>query len=225
MRPRLHAVLVDLDGTLLDTAPDFVLVINRLLAEHARAPLPAAAIRETVSDGSHGMLRRAFGIGADEPAFGPLRARLLELYAANLLVETVPFPGIAALLAMLGARGLGWGVVTNKPHHLAAPLLERARLAPAPGVLVCPEHVRLTKPDPEALLLACARLGCGPREALYVGDHPRDIEAGRRAGMPTVAAGWGYLADGERAEEWQADFIARSVPELQAILERHFLQE
>jgi len=219
----LRAVLFDLDGTLLDTAPDFYTVTNRLLAEEGRGPMPWAVLRAAVSSGSRALVERGFGIGEADPAFARLRARLLELYAANLLVDTTPFPGMTGLLAALAGRGLAWGVVTNKPEWLAAPLLERARLDPPAAVLVCPDHVSRTKPDPEPLLLACSRLGCAPDEAVYLGDHPRDIEAGRRAGMATIAAAWGYLEPGESAHAWRADHTAADVPAAQRILFEHYL--
>jgi N-acetyl-D-muramate 6-phosphate phosphatase len=224
-RPRLRAVLFDLDGTLLDTAPDFATVTNRLLAEEGCGPMAGDAVRAAVSGGSRALVERAFGISELHPEFGRLRARLLELYAANLMVDTAPFPGVIGLLAALGERGLIWGVVTNKPEWLAAPLLERAALDPPLRVLVCPEHVTRTKPDPEPLLLACSRLGCEPAEAVYLGDHLRDIEAGRRAGMATIAAGWGYLGPGESVDHWRADHAADSVQGAQRILFEHFLDE
>ena len=222
-RPRLRAVLFDLDGTLLDTAPDFVTAVNLLRAEHGREPLPGEPIRRTVSHGARALVRLAFGIGEEDPAFEPLRRRLLALYEAHLLVDTVPFPGIAELLRALAARGIRWGVVTNKPNYLAEPLLARAHLEPPADVLVCPDHVSRTKPDPEPLLLACARLGCTVREAVYVGDHARDIQAGRNAGMRTIAATYGYLEPDEAVTQWQADYHADSVAAIAHILFSHFL--
>ena len=222
-RPRLRAVLFDLDGTLLDTAPDFVTAVNLLRAEHGREPLPGEPIRRTVSHGARALVRLAFGIGEEDPAFEPLRQRLLALYEAHLLVDTVPFPGIAELLQALAERGIRWGVVTNKPNYLAEPLLARAHLEPPADVLVCPDHVSRTKPDPEPLLLACARLGCTVREAVYVGDHARDIQAGRNAGMRTIAATYGYLEPDEAVTQWQADYHADSVPAIAHILFTHFL--
>ena len=223
-RPSLRAVFFDLDGTLLDTAPDFFTVTNRLLAEEGRAAMPWDRLRAAVSSGSRAIVERAFGITEADPHFARLRARLLELYAANLKVDTEPFPGVPALLDALAGHGLGWGVVTNKPEWLAAPLLERCGFEPPCAVLVCPDHVTRTKPDPEPLLLACARIGCRPAEAVYLGDHLRDIESGRRAGMPTIAAGWGYLAPDESMADWQADFEAPDVAAAHRILDLHFLE-
>lgn len=210
----MRAVLFDLDGTLLDTAPDFASVVNRMLAEAGREALPYTAIRGAVSNGSRALVELAFALVEGEPGFSAHRERLLSLYAANLAVDTVPFPGMDGLIRSLAARGLAWGVVTNKPAWLAEPLLARMPFAPAAGVLVCPEHVRRTKPDPEPLLLACERIGCAPSDAIYVGDHLRDIEAGRAAGMRTVAAAYGYLGPGESAADWGADHVVDSVEEL-----------
>lgn len=218
LRAPLAAVFFDLDGTLLDTAPDFATVVNLLLAEHARAPLPFEAVRAAVSHGSRALVTLAFGCGEEDPAFAPLRERLLVLYEQNLAVRTRPFPGMRALLAALAGHGIGWGVVTNKPAYLAEPLLARIAFEPPPAVLVCPDHVKRTKPDPEPLLLACERLGCSAAEAVYVGDHARDIESGRRAGMPTVAAAWGYLGPGETVGDWGADHAAGSVEALADLL-------
>jgi phosphoglycolate phosphatase len=222
-RSRLRAVLFDLDGTLLDTAPDFLTVVNLLLAENGRGPLPYAEVRRTVSHGARALVRLAFGIAEDDARFEPLRQRLLALYAEHLLVDTAPFPGIPELLRELARRGVRWGVVTNKPSHLAEPLLARARLEPPADVLVCPDHVQRTKPDPEPLLLACERLGCLAAEAVYVGDHSRDIQAGRSAGMCTIAATYGYLEPDEPVEAWQADYLAASAEAIERILSTHFL--
>jgi phosphoglycolate phosphatase len=211
-------VLFDLDGTLLDTAPDFAAVINRMLAETGREALPYDRIRGAVSNGSRALVELAFALSEGEPGFAALRERLLALYEADLAVATQPFPGMDALIATLAARGLSWGVVTNKPAWLAEPLLARMPLTPGPGVLICPEHVRRTKPDPEPLLLACDRIGCSPAATVYVGDHLRDIEAGRAAGMRTIAAAYGYLGPGESAGDWGADHVVDSVEALAELL-------
>ena len=221
---RLRSVLFDLDGTLLDTAPDFATVMNLLLAENDRGPMAYDAVRRTVSNGARALIRQAFGIAEDDPGFEALRLRLLELYDRHLVVDTVPFPGIIELLEELGRRGIFWGVVTNKPSWLAAPLMARVALRPELGVLVCPDHVARTKPDPEPLLLACRKLGCAVEESIYVGDHRRDIEAGRQAGMSTIAATYGYLDEGELASDWNADYYADTVAAIQGILARHFYE-
>lgn len=219
---RLRAVLFDLDGTLLDTAPDFVISVNRLRAEHGLASMPPATIRATVSHGARALVRLAFDIGEEDPLFEDLRQRLLVLYEQQLPGETRPFPGMRELIATLAANGVDWGVVTNKPNYLAAPLLDHSTFTPPAAVLVCPEHVARTKPDPEPLLLACSRLDCRTTETVYVGDHARDIEAGRNAGMHTIAASYGYLESEERASSWGADFEADSVPAIGQLLFTRF---
>jgi N-acetyl-D-muramate 6-phosphate phosphatase len=222
-RHPLSAVLFDLDGTLLDTAPDFVSVVNRMLIEDQRATLPFDIIRAGVSNGTRGLVRLAFELEEHADEFEPRRRRMLELYERNLLNATRPFPGMAELLKTIGRRGLKWGVVTNKPHYLAEPLLQGIALDPSFSVLICPDHVRRTKPDPEPLLLACERMATAVDEVIYIGDHRRDIEAGRGAGMRTVAAAYGYLEADESAADWNADFIADSVADIGTLLERHFL--
>jgi len=201
---RYRAVLFDLDGTLLDTAPDFAWCLNTLLQRHGRRPMPDAEIRAMVTDGSAGLIARAFDCAPEEPRFEAVRAEFLDIYRANLSRHTRPFPGIAELLARLGASDTAWGVVTNKPSGYALPLLADMALRPAPGAVICPDHVSNPKPDPEAVLLACRRLGVTPRDTVMIGDHRRDIEAGRSAGTVTVAAAYGYLEAGEDPDLWDA---------------------
>ena len=215
---RLAAVLFDLDGTLLDTAPEFAQVLERMRTEQGLAALPFARVRATVSHGARALVHLAFGVADGEPGFDVLRSRLLSLYEQGLSSATTPFDGVRELLGELSGRGITWGVVTNKPLYLADPLLRAMEFEPPAASLICPEHVSRTKPDPEPLLLACRQLGCTPGETVYVGDHARDIEAGRRAGMPTVAAAWGYLKDDESAQDWGADRIACDVPQLRELL-------
>jgi len=220
----LQAVLFDLDGTLLDTAPDFATVTNLLLAQQQRPALPFNAVRQAVSHGARALVRLAFGLDEDDQEFEPLRQRLLALYQQHLDVQTRPFPGIQHLLAQLQHRGIRWGVVTNKPHYLAEPLLRSMALEPGADVLICPDHVLRTKPDPEPLLLACKQLGCAAHQAVYIGDHERDIVAGRSAGMRTIAATYGYLSAEDCVADWRADFQAASVAEISDILCTHFLE-
>ena len=215
----LKAVLFDLDGTLLDTAPDFVVTLNQLLAEERRPPLPADRIRATVSNGARALVTLGFQLVEADRDFERLRQRLLAIYQGNLAVDTRPFNGIPALLQHCSEHGLAWGVVTNKPDAYTRPLLEA--LALRPGVTICPDHVRQTKPHPEPLLLACEQLGCASAEAIYIGDHQRDIECGRRAGTATIAAAYGYLAEAAEAGQWDADHIAHGAEELWPIIETY----
>lgn len=216
---KLKAVLFDLDGTLLDTAPDFVVTLNQLLAEEQRPPLPAAAIRATVSNGARALVTLGFQVTETDAEFERLRLRLLQIYSENLAINTRPFDGIAQLLQHCRRLGIDWGIVTNKPDAYTQPLLRA--LALQPQVTVCPDHVEQRKPHPEPLLLACARLDCACDEAIYIGDHRRDIECGRNAGMPTIAAAYGYLAEACEAGQWQADHIAHSAAELWPIIRQY----
>ncbi len=201
---RYRAVLFDLDGTLLDTAPDFAWCLNHLLERRGRPRLPEDEIRAIVTDGSAGLVARAFDCTPQDAMFEAVRTEFLTIYRANLSRYTQPFPGIVELLTKLGDSGVPWGVVTNKPSTYALPLLEDMAFRPGPGVIICPDHVGKPKPDPEAVLLACSQLGVTPDQAIMIGDHSRDIEAGRAAGTITVAATYGYLEAGEDPNGWQA---------------------
>ncbi len=216
----IRAVIFDLDGTLLDTAPDFVVVVNQLLTENQQPTLAPETIRTTVSNGARALVSLAFGIDEKDPDFEPLRQRLLDLYADHLAVHTQPFPGIQELLNDLDARGIVWGLATNKPAVYAEPLMEALAMQPEPVTVICPDHVAERKPHPESLLLAAKHVGCVPEEMIYVGDHKRDIDCGRRAGAITIAAGYGYIEPEDDITTWQADYRADSVAELRTIIEQ-----
>ncbi len=204
-RPAVSCVLFDLDGTLLDTAPDMGRALNRLLIEQGRAALPADEIRPMVSHGSTGLLRLGFGIGPDAANFVPLRDRFLALYGEQLNRETRLFPGMDAVLEVLDARKLPWGVVTNKPAFLTMPLLTELALARRAACVVSGDTLIERKPHPAPLLYACSQVGVAPAECIYVGDAARDVTAGRRAGMTTVVARYGYIGAGERPGSWGAN--------------------
>ncbi|MFT5481433.1 MAG: 2-phosphoglycolate phosphatase [Halieaceae bacterium] len=203
----IEAVLFDLDGTLLDTAADFIEVLRQLRAEHMLAALPDHEVRGQVSNGARALVTLALGLVEGDPTFEENRLRLLEIYEQVLGSLTKPFPGIRELLVELQRRDVKWGIVTNKPSYLTLPLLAKVQLQPPTGSVVCPDHVVKTKPDPEPMYLACEQLDCSPEKTIYVGDHRRDIDAGRAAGMITVAAGYGYLAEGDDIHSWSADTI------------------
>ncbi len=215
---RYRAVLFDLDGTLLDTAPDFAYSLNQMLQARAMAPLADAEIRTLVTDGSAGLVARAFGCTAEDPRFEQIRAEFLAIYRDNLSRHTRPFPGIEAVLARLGETGIPWAVVTNKPSTYTTPLLRDMNLSPAPGAVICPDHVTHAKPHPESILLACTRLGVAPDACIMIGDHRRDIDAGRSAGTRTVAAIYGYIDAGEDPADWNAHHRIASAHELHDLL-------
>ena len=216
----LTSVLFDLDGTLLDTAPDFVLSMNRLLQQEGRPPLPAALIREQVSNGSRAMVSAAFEIDENDPEFAGFRQRLLAIYLDNIAVHTAFYPGITECLNLLQQAQLPWGIVTNKPDLYTRALLAELNLPYPPMTVICPDHVTNTKPDPEPIFLACSQMGSDCASSLYIGDHRRDIEAGRGAGLTTIGALYGYINKSEDTSQWQADAYVNSGYELFEFLKK-----
>jgi phosphoglycolate phosphatase len=211
-------VIFDLDGTLVDTAEEFVTVVQALRAEHALDAIEPERIRASVSNGARALVSLALEISEASPDFEGKRLRLLELYSEVLGSAARPYPGIAPLLAALEQRGIAWGIATNKPRAYTAPLLERLALQPQAGSVVCPDDVAERKPHPESLHRNCRELGCSPAEAIYVGDHRRDIEAGRRAGIYTIAAAYGYIEPGDDPRSWGADAHAGSSDDLLGLI-------
>ena len=210
----LKAVIFDLDGTLVDTADEFVPVVQALRAEHGRGEMDPQRIRASVSNGARALVSLGLDINEDAAEFESKRLRLLELYSKVLGSIAKPYPGIALLLAELHQRGIAWGISTNKPRVYTEPLLQRLNMQPQPGSVVCPDDVSERKPHPESLYLNCRQLNCSPHEAIYVGDHLRDIEAGRRAGMYTIAATYGYIEPDDDPYNWGADAHAGRSTEL-----------
>lgn len=217
---RLRAVLFDMDGTLLDSAPDFIAITQAMRAERGLPPLPEKTIRDVVSGGARAMVATGFALDPEAPDFEPLRQEFLERYQNHCAVLTRPFDGIPELLEDIERARLRWGVVTNKPLRYAEPIMRDLGLAERSAVLVCPDHVSRSKPDPEMLLLACAKLGIQPAEALFIGDDLRDIEAGRAAGTRTAAVSYGYIHPDDNARHWGADVVVDHPLELRAILDR-----
>jgi phosphoglycolate phosphatase len=216
----VSVLLLDLDGTLVDTAPDMVASLNALLVEEGRPPVPFERARGEVSNGAAGLLRLGFATGDDDPEFERWRRRFLELYAGRVADESRLFNGFDDVWQVLSELGWRWGVVTNKPAALAAPLLARLALAPDGDCLVGGDSLPERKPHPAPLLHAAERLGCAPETCWYVGDHARDVEAGRAAGMTTVAVSYGYLAAPAEARDWGADHVVDSPSELATTLRR-----
>lgn len=213
------AVLFDLDGTLIDTAPDFIRCLNLLRQQHGLPPLPPEQIRRSVSNGARAMIRIGFGLEPDHEDYAEKHAAFLDLYEAGVAVETTLFEGMDEVLLALEARGIPWGIVTNKPVRFAEPLVAALGLAERCAALVCPDHVTDRKPHPESLHLACRQIRVEPIKSVYVGDHERDIEAGRNAGMRTIAVRYGYIEEPESIERWQADIIADTVNDLAKLLQ------
>jgi phosphoglycolate phosphatase len=200
---RAAALLFDLDGTLLDTAPDMAGALNRLRVEHSREPLPFEEIRPSVSHGAFGLVSLGFP-GATSLEFETLRKRFLELYAAQLAEGTRLFDGLEQVLSACESQGLHWGIVTNKPAWLTDPLLARVGLAGRACCVVSGDTVAQRKPHPLPLLHAAQLTGVAPELCVYVGDAERDVIAGRAAGMQTVVAKYGYLGPNDHPETWNA---------------------
>jgi phosphoglycolate phosphatase len=217
---RFDAVLFDLDGTLIDTAPDFVAVLNRQRLAHGREPLPANRIRSVVSQGARAVVALGFGDlhATDSDEFEALRQEFLQTYLKHIADESRLFPGMDELLTGLEARGIPWGIVTNKQSMFTRPLLEALRLDKRCKVAICPDMVNHPKPHPEPMLKAADAVGARPEACVYVGDHRRDIEAGRNAGMYTIAVSYGYVLEGEAASDWGADSTVDSVSDLFRLL-------
>ncbi|MDZ7811870.1 MAG: phosphoglycolate phosphatase [Ideonella sp.] len=220
MRADIAAVLFDLDGTLIDSAPDLAGAANALRQQHGLAPLPYERLRPMVGAGARGMVGLAFGVSPGELKFEPLRDAFLAQYESALLVHTQVFATMQAVLQHLQAAGCPWGIVTNKNSRFAVPVVAGLSELASSEVLVCGDTTPHAKPHPEPLLEAARRLDVPPEACVYVGDDLRDIQAGRAAGMRTIAAGWGYLGQGEHIEAWGADFIARQPADLLKWLEQ-----
>jgi 2-phosphoglycolate phosphatase len=201
----LRAVLFDLDGTLADTAPDLAGALNRLLEERGRAPVSAERARPMTSSGARGMLGVGFGIDASHAEYEILKARFLDLYAERICEATRLFDGVPELLTALEARAVAWGIVTNKAERFTHPLL--AAIGLAPRVVVGGDTAARAKPHPDPLLYAARGLEIPPSDCVYVGDDLRDVQAARAAGMPVLAAAWGYLGDGGDPILWEADAV------------------
>jgi 2-phosphoglycolate phosphatase len=214
--PPPRAVLFDLDGTLADTAPDLAAAVNWLRTERGLAPTPYSVLRPTASAGARGMIGAAFGLAPGDDGYEELRLQWFDRYQSNMAVESGLFEGIDALLQGIEEAGMAWGVVTNKPARFTDPLIPQIGLAHA-GCIVSGDTMPHAKPHPAPLLEGARRLGLAPGDCWYVGDDLRDIEAGRAAGMLTVACAWGYCGAIEPAT-WGADFLCTTPRDLLDLL-------
>jgi phosphoglycolate phosphatase len=203
----IDAVLFDLDGTLVDTAPDMGAALNNLLLEENLEPLPLTTIRPLVSQGGLVLTRLGFADKVPEAEIEPLRLRYLQHYRAIVADESKLFDGYADILDELEARSIPWGIVTNKPEWLTHPLLEQLDLASRTGVVIGGDTLEQRKPHPLPLQVAAERLGVSCNNCIYVGDDERDIVAGKAAEMKTLVAAYGYIEDAARIGAWQADGV------------------
>lgn len=202
-----EAVLFDLDGTLIDTAPDMGGALNNLLIEENQPPLPLQQIRPYVSQGGLVLTQLGFGEHVAAAEIEPLRQRFLQHYRAIVADNSRLFDGFEAVLAKLESRSIPWGIVTNKPEWLTHPLLQQLGLASRTAVVIGGDTLAQRKPHPLPLLEAAQRIGVDARQCIYVGDDERDIVAGKAAQMKTLVAAWGYIADAAEIAGWDADGV------------------
>lgn len=200
------AILFDLDGTLADTAPDLAAAVNRLRTDRGLAPTPYPLLRPFASAGARGLIGAAFQLQPTDAGYEELRVAFLDIYEADLVKDSRLFDGVDRLLAELEEISLSWGIVTNKAARFTEPLVPRIGLQQA-ACIISGDTTAHPKPHPAPLLEAANRLQLAPGDCWYVGDDLRDIQAGRAAGMPTIAAAWGYCGAVEPAS-WGADAIA-----------------
>ena len=207
-------MLFDLDGTLLDTAPDMGAALNDLRAEHKLPPLTADRIRPHVSNGVPALLKLGFGMEPQDTRYAEMRARYLAIYQAGLAKDTRLFHGVEPLLEKLVKLGLSWGIVTNKPGWLTDPLLDAFELRSRAACVVSGDTTARRKPYPDSLLHACKLCGIEPGDSVYVGDAQRDVEAAHAAGMPAIVALYGYLGEDEMPAAWKAEHMIKHPLEL-----------
>ena len=217
----MKADLFDLDGTLIDTAADFIRIIQDMCRDKQCDVVAADLIRTQVSEGARAMVKLVYPeLDVEDPVFLAHPQRFLDVYGDDIAVETDLFEGMYPLLEALESQNIPWGIVTNKPRWLSEALLKALNLTDRCAVLVCPEDVSKTKPDPEPMYLAAKHIQIQPEDCIYVGDHPRDIDAGRHAQMYTILAAYGYLPLQHKDDltAWQADCIVNTVAELQQVI-------
>lgn len=198
-----QAILFDLDGTLVDTAPDLARATNALRTHHGLEPLPFEVIRRQVSNGGSALVTLALGLEAEADGHTQARQFLLDAYEQAVAVYSQVFSPLDVWLKEWHGNQRPWGIVTNKPRRYTLPLLDA--LALQPGALLCADDLSVKKPAPEPLWEAARRLGVEPEQCWYIGDHARDIEAAVAAGMTAVAVGYGYISEGDDYQQWPAD--------------------
>lgn len=200
---------MDLDGTLVDTAPDLVGVLNTLLVDRGLPPVPYAIARNEVSNGALGLLRLGFPEHGSDEELEPLRLEFLEIYTRQVCIYSRLFNGLNSVLYDLHNNSTPWGIVTNKPHSMTTPLLEALDLRHPPSCVVSGDRLPQRKPHPAPLLLGAEEVGIDAEHCVYVGDARRDIDAGRAAGMATIAAAYGYIRANDDPAKWGASTVIR----------------
>lgn len=206
----VRAVLFDLDGTLVDTAPDLIFTLNEMRRRRGLTDMAHGPLRAQASHGTQGLIRLGLGVARDQPEFPDLRTEFLDIYLQNLSRRSGLFPGMGQVLDGLEIQDIRWAVVTNKPAFLTEPLLDQLGLRARAASVVSGDTCALPKPHPAPLLHACSEMNVAPGACLYVGDAARDVEAATAAGMPSLVALYGYLGEDDRPQEWGATGFIRS---------------
>ena len=210
--------MFDLDGTLIDTAPDLADALNAVRLEQGMTPLELTKIRSVVSLGGMAMIKLAFDISSKDAEFITLRQNFLDHYYQNIHKKTRLFDGMEVVLDTLENNNVNWGIVTNKPEWLTTPLLDKMQLSHRAMCVISGDTLPYSKPNPEPLLHACKLMDCPPSHAVYIGDAKRDIEAGNNAGMPTIIACYGYIEEDAVLNEWGATSMINSPLEIISLL-------
>ncbi|HWH46173.1 MAG TPA: HAD-IA family hydrolase [Burkholderiales bacterium] len=213
-----RGVLFDLDGTLVDTAPDLGFALNQQRLARGMPELPIATVRSEASSGARGLLQVGFGIGPGQSGYEAMRDEFLDIYEQNLARSSRLFPGVSALLEQIERRRLRWGIVTNKAERFTFPLLRALGIFERSACIICGDTTPHPKPHPAPLLAAAEKLGIPARQCLYVGDDERDVQAGHAAAMAVVVARYGYLGNGAPPEQWGADGFIDSPEDLLSVL-------
>ena len=214
MRAATRLVLFDLDGTLIDSAPDLAAAANAMRTARRMDPLPLATLRPMVGAGARGMVGLALGVAPGHDDYDDLRAEFLSRYEQALLRHTVVFEAMQPVLARLESESKPWGIVTNKQERFTRPIVDGLGLDRRAAVVICGDTTPHAKPHPAPLIEAARRAGVATEHCVYVGDDARDVQAGRAAGMAVLAAGWGYLGQGDAVEAWGADAVLSDPVEL-----------
>lgn len=204
---QLKALLLDLDGTLVDTAPDMVSTLNRVLTNHGQPPAVEASAQKLVSDGARALLEFGFGEQLEQIGRDQLIKEFLDDYAEHVCEKSKLYAGMQAVLNLCMTNNIRWGVVTNKPLHLSRAVLDGLNILDQCSILLGGDSLAVKKPDPAPLLHCCMAMNLAASECLYVGDHERDIVAGKAAGMDTAVALWGYIKKDHNPNQWNANFL------------------
>ncbi|MES1926902.1 HAD-IA family hydrolase [Salinisphaera sp. T31B1] len=214
----MGAVLFDLDGTLVDTAPDLAGAVNDMRVERGLDPLPLAELAPLCSFGGRGMLGKGLDLTPEHAAYAETYDAFIEAYRARMTRESRAFEGMRKLVADIVAGGDIWGVITNKTEALARPLMDHLDFDPPPACVIGGDSAGVAKPDPAPMFMACRQIFVDPTDCIYVGDSDRDVAAGRAAGMATIAVAYGYIPVGDDIHGWNADIVVDRVADLRSAI-------